>query len=54
MKLVSGQGEWEDQQAQRLPGRPLWSPESQGGSSWGWFGAVEMSGCQGYACFSAC
>ena len=34
MELVSGQGEWEDQQAQRLPGRPLWSPESQGGASW--------------------
>ena len=34
MKLVSGQGEWEDQQAQRLPGSPLWSPESQGGASW--------------------
>ena len=34
MKLVSGHCEWEDQQAQRLPGRPLWSPESQGGASW--------------------
>ena len=34
MKLVSGQGEWEDQQAQRLPGRPPCPPESQGGSSW--------------------